>query len=131
MTPKAKLKGKITEVANVGEKRANSDSKVFEVIIEITESDSTYRPGMTTSNNILTFEQEDAIIVPLECIFANGKHKFVYVKNGGSAVKQEVILGHENSEEVIIKKGISEDEILFMVEPENATNLELQTLEDQ
>ncbi len=129
--PKAKLLGKITEVANVGEKRANSDSKVFEVIVEITESDSTYRPGMTTSNSIITFEQEDAIIIPLECIFSNGKQKYVYVKSGGSAVKQEVILGHENSEEVIVKKGVKEDETLFMVEPENAADLELQTLEEQ
>ena len=127
--PKAKLLGKVTEVANVGEKRANSDSKVFEVIVEVTESDSTYRPGMTTSNSIITFEQEDAIIIPLECIFSNGKQKYVYVKSGGSAVKQEVILGHENSEEVIVKKGIEEDQTLFLVEPEYGAELELKTIE--
>ncbi|MCT4622289.1 MAG: efflux RND transporter periplasmic adaptor subunit, partial [Schleiferiaceae bacterium] len=123
--PKAKLKGKVTEVANVGEKRANSDSKVFEVIIEVTESDSTYRPGMTTSNNISTYTENDVLIIPLECVFSNDQSKFVYRKDGGSIKKIEVVLGRENSEEVIVKQGLNEGDKLLMIEPENSEDLEL------
>ena len=126
--PKAKLEGKVTEVANVGEKRANSDSKVFEVIVEVTKSDSTYRPGMTTSNAIVTFSQAESVIAPLECVFSDGVSKYVFVKDGGSITKQEVELGRENSEEVIIKAGIVEDIELLMVEPENSAELDLQTI---
>lgn len=126
--PEAKLKGVVTEVANVGEKRANSESKVFEVIVEVTESDSTYRPGMTTSNSIVTYQEEETIIAPLECIFSDGKSKYVFVKDGSSILKKEVELGRENSEEVIIKGGIKEDVELLMVEPENSAELELEPL---
>jgi HlyD family secretion protein len=126
--PKAKLEGIVTEVANVGEKRANSESKVFEVIVEVTRSDSVYRPGMTTSNAIVTFAREESIIAPLECVFSDGVAKYVFVKDGGSVTKQEVELGRENSEEVIIKAGIVEDIELLMVEPENSAELDLQTI---
>ncbi len=126
--PKAKLEGKVTEVANVGEKRANSESKVFEVIVEVTKSDSIYRPGMTTSNSIVTFTQEESVIAPLECVFSDGVSKYVFVKDRSSITKQEVELGRENSEEVIIKAGIVEDVELLMVEPENSAELDLQTI---
>lgn len=126
--PKAKLEGKVNEVANVGEKRANSESKVFEVIVEVTKSDSTYRPGMTTSNAIVTFSQDESVIAPLECVFSDGVSKYVFVKDGSSIIKQEVDLGRENSEEVIIKAGITHDIELLMVEPENSADLDLQTL---
>jgi len=126
--PKAQLEGKVTEVANVGEKRANSESKVFEVIIEVTKSDSTYRPGMTTSNSIVTFAQDESVIAPLECVFSDGIAKYVFVKDGSSITKQEVELGRENSEEVIIKSGIAEDVELLMVEPEKSEELDLKTI---
>src|SRR5690606_20317987 len=46
--PDKKLSGEVKRVANVGEQRPNSDSKVFEVSIEIEGSDPTLRPSMTT-----------------------------------------------------------------------------------
>jgi len=83
---------------------------------------------MTTSNAIVTFAREESIIAPLECVFSDGVAKYVFVKDGGSVTKQEVELGRENSEEVIIKAGIVEDIELLMVEPENSAELDLQTI---
>src|SRR5699024_12094924 len=50
--PEKELTGVITDVANIGEQRPNSDSKVFQVVVEINEADTTLRPAMTTSNTI-------------------------------------------------------------------------------
>jgi hypothetical protein len=50
------------------------------------------------------------------------------VKDGSSITKQEVELGRENSEEVIIKSGIAEDVELLMVEPEKSEELDLKTI---
>src|SRR5690606_2853544 len=66
--PDKKLSGEVKRVANVGEQRPNSDSKVFEVSIEIEGSDPTLRPSMTTSNRIIAKVIEDALFVPLECL---------------------------------------------------------------
>ena len=57
-------------MANIGEQRKNYDSKVFEVVIEINESDSLLRPAMTTSNRIKIASVENALSVPLETIHA-------------------------------------------------------------
>ncbi len=53
--PDKHLTGTVLEVANMGQQRPNSDAKVFEILIEINESDTTLRPGMTTSNNIVAY----------------------------------------------------------------------------
>ena len=51
--PGKKYSGVITGIANIGEQRPNSDSKVFEVRILMNEKDTTLRPSMTTSNLIV------------------------------------------------------------------------------
>lgn len=120
--PDAKLVGKVVDVANVGEKRKSSDAKVFEVVIEVSESDSVYRPGMTTSNKIVTSTQEDAILVPLEAIFDEGKVSFVYLKKGGSVIKQQILLGRKNQIEAVVEKGLEESDKVFLSAPKSASD---------
>src|SRR5256884_185758 len=69
--PAKKLTGRVTNVANVGEQRPNSDAKVFEVKIQVEQSDSTLRPGMTTGNVIETLKLDTALYVPLEALRHN------------------------------------------------------------
>src|SRR3954470_15667038 len=64
--PTKKLAGTVTAVANVGEQRPNQDSKVFEVKITLTQSDTTLRPGMTTSNAIEVASIPTVLSIPLE-----------------------------------------------------------------
>ena len=113
-----KLTGVVTSVANIGEQRPNSDAKVFQVYIEVNESDSTLRPAMTTSNTIIVAEVEDAMYVPLECIHASDSLSYVYVKEGGAIIKQEVQLGLLNENEAIVEAGIDLNSRVYMSVPE-------------
>src|SRR5689334_15847730 len=70
--PTKKLRGTVTAVANVGEQRPNQDSKVFEVKINVEQSDTTLRPGMTTSNAIETASIQNVLSVPLEAVTSDG-----------------------------------------------------------
>lgn len=107
--PDKKLKGQVIRVANVGEQRPNSDAKVFEVEIEVFGSDPLLKPGMTTSNKIITQTIEDALFVPLECLHsAFDSITFVYKKDGIKTIKQEVMIGDANAESVLIISGIKE-----------------------
>ncbi|HEY5060911.1 MAG TPA: efflux RND transporter periplasmic adaptor subunit, partial [Gemmatimonadaceae bacterium] len=63
--PSKKLRGTVTQVANVGEQRPNQDSKVFEVKIEVATTDTTLRPGMTTANAIETASIPNVMSIPL------------------------------------------------------------------
>ncbi len=126
--PDAGLTGEVTQVANVGETRKGSDTKVFEVEIKVNESDSTYRPGMTTSNSILTNKIEKALQIPLEAIYAQDDRSFVYLRTGTGISRKEVQLGSANAEYVIILQGLEDGDEVYLSEPESAREKELVVL---
>ena len=112
--PTKKLKGTVTEVANSGEQRPNSDAKVFEVHVNIEHPDTTLRPGMTTGNSVVTYTAKNVLHVPLEAVVTEQGIPFVYHRTGGGVVKQEVERGAMNDDEVIIARGLQEkDEVLL------------------
>ncbi len=125
--PEKEFTGKVTEVANIGEQLQGTNAKVFEVKVLIHEFDSILRPAMTTKNTILTAIIDSVLFIPLEAIFNNDSMTFVYRRNG-SLVKQQVVLGLSNYNEIIVKEGLNiEDEVLLLA-PENDENLDLITL---
>jgi multidrug efflux pump subunit AcrA (membrane-fusion protein) len=117
--PNKTLAGKVSSVANIGEQRPNSDSKVFEVRILVEHSDTTLRPAMTTGNEILVARRDSVLSVPLECVHTESGLTFVYKKDGGSVVKQEVTLGIQNENATIVTRGLTErDDVLLATPPE-------------
>ncbi|WP_189630783.1 efflux RND transporter periplasmic adaptor subunit [Roseivirga thermotolerans] len=127
--PEKKLTGVVTSVANMGQQRPNSDSKVFEVVVEINESDTTLRPGMSTSNKIIAKVVEQAMFVPVEAIHSQGDSiTYVLLKDGLSIVKQEVELGISNSDQVIIKSGLTEGQSVYLSDPSGINDFSLKRL---
>lgn len=116
--PDKKLTGKVTQIANVGEQRPNSDSKVFEVKILVNESDSTLRPAMTTSNTIIVARADSVLHIPLEAIHSNDTLTYVYKKAGSDIVRQEIRLGLINEFEAVIEDGLQEADQLYLSVPE-------------
>ncbi|GAB2627781.1 efflux RND transporter periplasmic adaptor subunit [Belliella aquatica] len=124
--PDKRLTGTVTRVANIGQQRPNSDAKVFEVMIEVNESDPTLRPAMTTSNTIIVNKIENVMHVPLEAINVhNDSINYVFLKNG---VKQEVLLGTANLNDIIIESGLSEGDRVFLSTPEFAKDAPVKLL---
>lgn len=115
--PDKKLSGNVNRVARVGQQNPNSDAKVFEVVIAVNERDDELRPAMTTSNVIQTKKLEDVVHVPLECLHVyNDSINYVIKKNG---TLQEVKLGINNSEAVVIEMGVEEGDELYLSVPES------------
>lgn len=125
--PNKKLSGTVTNVANIGEQRPNSDSKVFEVRILINDRDTTLRPAMTTANEILIAKASNVISIPLEAVHAEGTTTFVYLKQGGG-VKQEVKLGLQNDNAAVVLEGISSKDEILLSPPPGAAALKLHPL---
>lgn len=112
--PDKKYTGTVIKVANIGEQLRGYDTKVFEVIVQVNEIDSILRPAMTTSNEIVTNVFEDVLFVPLEALYSDSV-SFVYKEEKGQVLKQEVIPGLSNDDQIIIDHGIAEgDRILFV-----------------
>ncbi|MEM7297992.1 MAG: efflux RND transporter periplasmic adaptor subunit [Bacteroidota bacterium] len=127
--PDKNLKGRVIKVANVGEQRPNSDAKVFAVMIEIFGTDPLLKPGMTTSNKIITKTTEEAIYVPLESLHSQyDSITYVFKKQGGGTVKQEVMLGDANAEYVHIVLGLEEGDRVSLSSISGMDNKEIDLL---
>ena len=121
--PQKKFSGKVSYVANIGEKLNNSDDKVFEVQIKIEGADPALRPSMTTGNKIIVKTSKDAIFIPIECVQAGiDSIPFVYTKSG---IKQIVLLGDANEKYVLIEKGLEPGTLIYLNNPENTEKFKL------
>lgn len=120
--PEIQLEGIVTDVANVGEKKRGSDIKVFQILIKLLNTDDNIRPGMTTSNKILTYTEKDVLTIPLESVFTKDSITYVFKKSGLSIEKQQIVLGKSNNNDAIVEKGLRESDIVFLNKPENVNN---------
>src|SRR5256885_1152338 len=112
--PAKKLTGTVTNVANVGEQRPNSDAKVFEVKIQVEQSDSTLRPGMTTGNVIETLKLDTALYVPLEALGSDSGEAYGYKQSGGRVLKQAVVTGAMDDDEVVVEQRLAEGDLVVL-----------------
>ncbi|GCC51833.1 membrane-fusion protein [Chryseotalea sanaruensis] len=127
--PDKKLTGVVTNVANVGEQRPNSDAKVFEVNVEINGTDPTLRPSMTTSNKIIANVINDAIFVPLESLHSQSDTiTYVFLKKGLDIIKKEVVVGETNANDAIITSGLTTDDKLYLSVPSGLENKSVELL---
>ena len=120
--PDKKFTGTVFSVANVGEQLPNADAKLFEVIINVNETDPVLRPSMTTSNLIYTSSFDDVVFIPLETIHTEDSLTFVYKKN---KTRQLVLLGDANENEIIVKEVLSKGEKILLSVPEDGKDYKM------
>jgi len=113
--PEKAYTGMVTSVANIGEQLPNADAKVFEVMIEVNESDPILRPSMTTGNKVITKTISDVTYIPLESVQAGTDSiPFVYMKN---KTRQVVVLGESNENNVVIEQGLEPGTQIYLSTP--------------
>ncbi|MGQ0813900.1 MAG: efflux RND transporter periplasmic adaptor subunit [Gemmatimonadota bacterium] len=126
--PNKKLTGKVVQVANVGEQRPNADAKVFEVKIEVQQVDTTLRPGMTTGNAVLTSTVKNVLHIPLEAVAIEGDLTFVYRRSGRRIVRQQIVTGTMNEDQIIVLHGLDENAEVLLTPPAEPETLSLTRL---
>lgn len=120
------IMGSIKSIARMGEDHKDFDMKVFSVTIQLDHSDEGLKPAMSSNNEIILDQADDAISVPLACVFNDNGSKFVYLKTAEGIIKRPVITGFENEESVRIKDGVKEGDLVLLEPP-----LEEQLLAEQ
>ncbi len=126
--PDKKLTGTVTQVANVGEQRPNSDAKVFEVRILVAEADTTLRPGMTAGAAIETYVARDVVSVPLEAIVAENDIPYVFKRSGSRTIRVQVETGAMNDDAVIVSRGLEAGDEVLLAPPPTLDGIETVTL---
>ena len=107
---------RITSIAQIPEKlKSGSPIKVFEVELEIAQSDSLLKPGMTAQAFIELDVIPDAILLPIGCVFEKNGQPVVYPRSSPGRARP-VQLGKRNDFYVQILDGVQPGEA-FAWEP--------------
>ena len=95
--------------------------KGFQVQAMIDKPNERLRPGMTVNVVIPIDRANDAVSVPISAVFrGEGRSKVVYVRNGESTEKRQVKIGVTNTDFAQVISGVSEGEVILLVEPDRA-----------
>ena len=65
------------------------------------------------------------MFAPIEAVISNDTVTYVFKKNGSRIIKQQVIAGESNDNEIILKSGVKENDELLLLQPENADKMKL------
>lgn len=116
--PDPAFTGIISDIASLAhEKSGQSEIKVFDVLVDINESDEILKPGMTAKVTILTQKLTDKYFVPIESVFEKEGDKVIFILNGSvRAVK--VIPGKRNENEVVIEGDFAAGDLVALVDPQ-------------
>jgi len=88
-------------------------TNVIKVKIKLNSFDSPLIIGLGGDSEIKTNEVKNVLAVPQSAVFEENTKKFVYVVESGKAKKIEVETGLESQDQIEIKSGISEGQIVI------------------
>lgn len=126
--PGLELEGEVVSKANIGQPMPKSDAKVFEVKVRVFGDVKDLKPAMTTSNRIQTGSFSDTLFIPSDAVFSNDTMQYVYLEKNGN-VKQVVDLGDQNENHFLVRKGLSEGDVLLLSQPADAESLPLEGMD--
>jgi multidrug efflux pump subunit AcrA (membrane-fusion protein) len=98
--PSVPFNGTITHISKIC--LARDREKVFNVVVEIAESDLRLKPGMTVNCEYILYESDNDMFVPSNCLLKEKGQSYIFIKRGRSARKTEVKSGVANSNHTII-----------------------------
>ncbi|MBT6997054.1 MAG: HlyD family efflux transporter periplasmic adaptor subunit, partial [Prolixibacteraceae bacterium] len=118
--PDQEFSGFVSGIANIGQELSGFESKVFQVIIELNQTNPELKPAMTTNNNIIINNISDVLTIPRQCLYSENGNDFVYIKRSGKIWKKIVSPGIENENEIVIESGLEEKDRILYSQPEKA-----------
>jgi HlyD family secretion protein len=115
--PNVPFEGKLTYVSLVC--IPNQDGKkAFQTEVLLSDTDLRLKSGMTVRCEYITYEGENEIYVPNNCLLEENKHFYCFVRKRGKTKKTEVITGPSNNMYTIVSGDIQPGQDLIL--PENS-----------
>ncbi len=121
--PDQTFRGFIYKIANMGQEITGFESNVFNILIELNDSDPRLKPGMSSLNTIIIQSIPNALTIPRECLFSENETSFVYLKKAGEIFKKAVTTGPENDREIIIESGLQDGDKILVSPPEETEKI--------
>jgi HlyD family secretion protein len=116
--PDLVLTGQVTLVGTLAqEEKERRGTKFFGVTVQVAESDTRLRPGMSARVEIQVEERARALFVPLEAVFEKDGRPVCYVWQRGGFRPRAVALGPSNRDFVVVEKGLRDGERVALRDP--------------
>jgi len=137
--PEPTFHGAITSIAALGhEKEGDKNVKVFDIEIELEETDKRLKPGMSATSVVVieTVPQADTLsadevppasseeeftgfplYIPIDAVFERGGKTLVYRIVDGKPSQLEVILSKRNENFVIVEEGLGPNDRVALRDP--------------
>ena len=135
--PGLKFTGVIDFVSPLPDKNAwyaNPNLRLFNTEVAIDDTDSEdadaqaslreLRPGMSCSIEVFVESVQNALYVPLQCVFFKGGNNVCFIKDGSGYAEREVKTGPHNTQIVVIESGLEQGEVVLMSAPLGAMEVE-------
>jgi multidrug efflux pump subunit AcrA (membrane-fusion protein) len=94
--------------------KAEGRSGSFPVIIEVNNGDQALRPGMIATIRLSRQAVSGALVVPRDAVLENRKEFLVFTVSDGVARRRPVSMGVMQDQEVVIKVGLEEGELVVV-----------------
>ena len=108
--------GEVIEVTQAG--TADEGVVNFTVTVELTDADSSVKPGMTAAVNIVVEEMNDVLLVQNRAVRLVDGQRVVYVLVDGQPVKKEISLGSSSDTVSVVAGGdIKEGDVIILNPP--------------
>jgi hypothetical protein len=102
--PNVPFNGIVSKISKICTEREKE--KVFDIVVEIPETDLRLKPGMTVSSEFISYESEKELFVPNNCLLKERGHSYIFLNKGRSPQKVEVETGPANTYYTIIKSDL-------------------------
>lgn len=115
--PEHTFVGRLAEIAQFADSERswwNPELKEHATEILLDETDAPLSPGDTAHIEILIEEVPDVLAVPVQCIYARGSRRFVFVRQGGTGEPVEVELGRSSTTMIEIAGGLNRGDRVLM-----------------
>ena len=108
--------GEVVEVSQVG--TADQGVVTFKVTVELMDTDSSVKPGMTAAVNIVVEEIQDVVLVPNRAVRLVDGQRVVYLLVDGQSVKREIRLGSSSDTMSVVAVGdVKEGDVVILNPP--------------
>jgi HlyD family secretion protein len=119
--PDRTLSGTVTEIAQLPDSQSrflNPNLKLYETVIELSNTDAPLRNGMSCRVEITVDHYPDALFVPIQTVTRVAGQPVVYVADASGVVKpREVTIGLDNSRFIHITGGLEQGERILLAPP--------------
>lgn len=105
-----------TEAVGFAQERKDTGVRVFDVIVEIGQSDDLLKPNMVGRAEVVVWFGEDVVSVPKDAVFTVKGETVAYILNGGHVEPVGVKTGKQNADRVVIDDGLKAGQLVCLRE---------------